>query len=292
MDAGKDTSLSPEGAFRPLAGIRVVNLGINLPAPAAAARLAAMGAHVTKVEPPAGDSMEAQGPGYYTALAAGQEVLVLDLKVPDDRKRLDGLLERCDVLLTSSRLAALARLGLAWQDLAGRFPRLLQVAVIGYPPPREQVPGHDLTYLAHLGLLSPPALPRTLIADLAGAERAVSAALALLLARGSGRPERYAEVSLSESAAAFAAPWRHGLTAEGGLLGGGFPAYGVYEARSGWVAVAALEPHFHEALRQALGVERLDRATLAEAFPARTPAEWEAWADARGLPLAAVRDGR
>ena len=68
------------------------------------------------------------------------------------------------------------------------------------------MPGHDLTYLAHLGLLCPPALPRTLMADIGGAERAVSAVLALLLGRERGGGERYAEVALSDAAEAFAGP--------------------------------------------------------------------------------------
>ena len=82
-------------------------------------------------------------------------------------------------------------------------------------------------------------MPRTLLADLAGAERAVSATLALLLDRERGSGAGYAEIALSEAAAFFAEPLRYGITKPGAHLGGGFPGYGLYEAREGWVAIAA-----------------------------------------------------
>jgi crotonobetainyl-CoA:carnitine CoA-transferase CaiB-like acyl-CoA transferase len=274
----------------PLEGIRALNLGINLPAPVAGDRLRELGAEVIKVEPPGGDPLEANAPEWYRRLTTGQVVARLDLKAPGARGRLDAELARCDLLITSSRPAALERLGLGRPALAERFPRLVQVAIVGHPRPHQEVPGHDLTYMARHGLLSPPALPRTLIADLAGAERAVSAALGLLLGRERGSEQRYAEVALSDAAAAFAGPWEHGLTAGGGLVGGGLAAYGLYEARGGWVAVAAIEPHFQQRLQEELGVPRLDRDELARAFRARTPAEWEEWAGERGIPLAAVGD--
>jgi len=203
----------------PLDGLRVVNLGVNLPAPVAAARLRELGADVAKLEPVGGDPLEANAPRWYEQLTAGQEVARVDLKAAAGRARLDAELARCDLLLTSSRPAGLARLGLGWPELGDRLPRLVQVAIVGHPRPLQDLPGHDLTYVARHGLLSPPALPRTLVADLAGAERAVSAALGLLLARERGGGARYAEVALSEAAAAFAGPWEHGLTADGGLVG-------------------------------------------------------------------------
>ena len=75
-------------------------------------------------------------------------------------------------------------------------------------------------------------------------------------------------------------------------MGGGLPAYGFYEALGGWVAVAAIEPHFQARLREELGLPDLERDTLAAAFRDGTPAEWEAWAAARGLPIAAAGDAR
>ena len=272
----------------PLGGIQVVSLALNVPGPAAAARLCRLGAAVAKVEPPGGDPLASGCPVWYEELCAGQEVVRLDLKDADGRASLDGLLEAADVLLTSSRPAALARLGLSWPDLHVRFPRLVQVAIIGQAAPRQDVPGHDLTYLASVGLLTPPQMPSTLLADLAGAERAVSAALALLYARERGHGAGYVEVALAEVAATFAAPLRHGVTAADGFLGGGFAGYGLYPAREGWIAVAALEPHFWRRLTEEL--EASDAQGLARVFPTQTARYWEAWGAAHDLPLVAVHD--
>ncbi|MBA2782375.1 MAG: CoA transferase [Actinomycetota bacterium] len=278
-----------EGGDPPLRGVQVLTLAVNLPGPVAASRLCAMGASVIKVEPPGGDPLALMCPSYYRDLSAGQEVVRLDLKDQKDRVSLDDALEGMDLLLTASRPAALGRLGLSWPELHVSFPRLCQVAIAGHPPPNEDAPGHDLTYQARFGTLSPQGMPPVLVADLAGAERAVSAALALLFARERGQGAGYEQVALSEAVRFFAEPLRQGLTAPGGILGNGFPGYGLYRGREGHVALGALEPHFWERLLQELGVEG-DRQDLGSIFETKTAEQWEEWAADRDLPLAAVRD--
>ncbi|HEX3455895.1 MAG TPA: CoA transferase [Gaiellaceae bacterium] len=266
-----------------LTGIRIVSTAINVPGPAAAARLVELGASVTKVEPPGGDPLEAASPELYTQLAAGQDVVRLDLKDDAGRARLDELLAAADALLTSSRPSALSRLGLGREQLEARHPQLAHVAIVGHPAPDQERPGHDLTYVAEHGLVTPPQLPQALVADLGGAERAATALVALLLGRARGGAQRDAEVALADAAAFFSLPHEHGLTRRGGHLGGGSPFYGLYGADGGWIALAALEPRFRERLEAELG-----GAPEQDSFAARTPAEWEAWAAERDLPLAAV----
>lgn len=271
-----------------LSGLRAVSLCINLPGPVAAARLVALGMGLTKVEPPGGDPLALAAPALYNELRAGQEVRTLNLKEAADRRELDRLLAGCDLLLTSSRPGGLARLGLDWETLHSRFPRLCQTAIVGHPPPEENRPGHDLTYAAGLGLVRPPHLPPTLIADLAGAEQAVSAALAVLLARERGGGAGYAQVSLADAAADFALPLRHGLTTPGGILGGGLPGYNLYRTADGWIALACLEPHFWEGLLAHLGLKDGSYPVLSEMFAARPSLYWVAWAKSKDIPLAAV----
>lgn len=288
---------APSDAHPPLHGVRVVCLAVYVPAPLAAGRLRDLGACVTKIEPAAGDPLVGMSASWYAELNAGFDVVRLDVKQPAGRDRLDALLADADVLLTATRPDSLARLGLGWDALHARHPRLCHVAVVGHAGAHAARPGHDLTYQAEAGLVAPPHMPRTLLADVAGAERAASAALALLLARGrggrAGRAGR-AEVSLADVAERFAAPFRHGLTAPGGILGGAAPAYALYPARDGWVAVGALEPHFRERLCRELDIAPAGEpaalaALLAERLSRRDAMEWEAWAVARDLPLAAVR---
>lgn len=280
-----------------LQGIRVTSLATNIPGPVAAARLRDMGATLVKVEPPSGDALALASPKWYADLHKGVEVLGLDLKQSSGMERLHEYLAESDLLLTASRPSALRRLGLEWPTLAGRYPRLCQVAIVGYSPPKEEKPGHDLTYQASLGLLKPPDLPLTVLADLAGAERTVTAALALLYRRERAtikgavldESDRFAWAPLSDAAAAFAEPLRRGLTEPGGLLGGLLPGYNLYETQDGWIAIAALERHFLAKLAQELALESVTRDAMKEAFLARTAAEWEEWAAERDIPLLAVK---
>lgn len=275
--------------FLPLSGIHVLNLAVNVPGPVAAAMLRDMGATVTKVEPPSGDQLAGVSAEWYADLVRGVEVLRMDLKDPERRSALETRLARADLLITATRPSALERLALDWNSLHARHPHLSVVVIVGYPAPRQDVAGHDLTYQAEEGLAAPPSLPRTLISDLAGAQRAVIAALGLWIASVRSGEGGRVEVSLSESARFFAGPAALGITAQDGLLGGGLPSYNLYPAREGWIAVAALEPHFVARLERELGCGLGDRNVLAFAFLERTAEEWQAWAEARDLPIVGVK---
>ena len=273
-----------------LQGVKIVSLALNVPGPVAAARLTKLGADVTKVEPPTGDATKTAAPALYESLCQGQTVLRLDLKSPEGRAKLDELLAHADLLLASFRPSALQRLGLDWESLHARHPKLCFVGIIGYPAPLQERTGHDLTYQSDLGLLRPPQMPPTLFIDLAGAERAVSMALALLNRAARGGEAGCAWVSLHECARDLAAPLKAGLTSSDGLLGGGYPLYGFYRANDGWIAIAALEPHFAERLLSELGLKKADRTALERIFLQRKAASWEKWAAELDLPLVAVRE--
>ena len=275
--------------MKPLDGIRIVSTAINVPGPVAAAALRDLGAAVVKAEPPFGDPLKAAAPAWYAQLCAGVEVLTLDLKHPEGCGRLRALLDTTDVLLTSSRPSSLERLGLGWDSLHSRYSRLCHVAIVGYAAPRQDEAGHDLTYQCDAGLVAPPALPATLIADLSGAQQAVSGTLALLLARERSGEAGRVEIALSDAAAAFAPPVQHGLTTAHGWLGGGVPAYNVYRSSDGWIAVAALEPQFRLRLARELGINVEDADAMARTFSARPAQEWATWGRERGLPMAAIR---
>ena len=267
----------------------MVSTALNLPGPVACARLRELGASVAKVEPPSGDPFESYCGSWYRRLHEGLDVRRLDLKSAGGRGALEALLDGSDLLVTAQRPSALARLGLDPGSLAARHPRLCHVAITGHPAPEEEVAGHDLTYLAMHGLVTPPNLPATLFADMAGAERAVTTALALVIRRDrSGRAESLA-APLEDAARALAQPLREGLTRRSGLLGGGLAGYNVYAAREGWIAVAALEPHFARRLAQAFALPELTVEGLREKFSSQTDMQWERWARERDLPIVAVR---
>ena len=263
-----------------LAGVRLLSVALNLPGPVALARLVALGAAATKVEPPSGDPLTTYSRAWYDRLHVGVKVATLDLKSDEGRARCDQLLGATDVLLTSQRPSALTRLGLGPVRLAERFPALRTVSIVGDTAAPEHA-GHDVTYQAEAGLLR-DRLPVTLLADLVGAERVVTAVLLALRSA----PGACLVVGLRDVVADLRAPLDCGLTREGGQFGGVDPAYGVYRTRDGYVAVAALEPHFRARLYGALQLP-LD-AALADTMAARTSAEWADFGRRHDVPISAV----
>ena len=274
----------------PLSGVRVVSIALNLPGPACARRLADFGASVIKVEPLealGGDPLRTYAAGYYEALHRGLNVRTMNLKDIEQRTAFDGLLANSDVFITAQRVAALARLQITGEALAARFPRLCHIAIVGGK--NSDIAGHDLTYMADAGLTTPPHLPPTLFADLAGAERAVTATFAALrIAQTTGRGH-HCVVSLSEAAMAFTGPMTYGLTSVGGLLAGSHPGYNFYRALDGWIALAALEPHFIERLKKASGVA-FAVSTLQQFFSTKSTMAWNVWAITHDIPLSVIDD--
>ena len=240
---------------KPLTGIRVLSLALNLPGPSALMRLRSLGARCCKLEPPAGDPMQAYRPEAYAALHTGVRVLQADLKHDIGRKVLHRELAHTDVLLTSFRPSALKRLGLDWPALHKLYPALCRVAIVGASGAAAEIPGHDLTYMAEQGLVQGLNLPPTLYADMGGALLASEAVLqALMLRAQTGRGVRR-EIALSDAAAWLGLPRHWGLVSPTSAVGGGHAGYRVYSCKDGRVAVAALEPHFAQALCDAAGLQ-------------------------------------
>ncbi len=276
---------------QPLKGTRVLSLALNLPGPAALMRLRAMGATCLKLEPLTGDPMQAYQESAYADLHAGVRVRQADLKSEAGRKVLQGELARTDVLLTSFRPSALKRLGLDWPALHRAYPALSLVTIVGAPGPLAEIPGHDLTYMAEQDLLKGTDLPPTLFADMGGALLTSEAVLqALMLRQKNGAGTRH-EVALTDAVAWLARPRHWGLTTAKGAVGGAHAGYRVYACKDGRVAVAALEPHFAQALCAAAGLETpnmLAPATseaLASWFALQTRRTLDALAQRLDLPL-------
>ncbi|MFY3383866.1 CoA transferase [Paracidovorax sp. MALMAid1276] len=286
---------------QPLRNTRVLSLALNLPGPAALMRCARMGAECTKLEPPpaagmpSADPMGIYSPPAYATLHEGVRVVHAHLKTPEGQAALHAELERTDVLITSFRPSALAKLGLAWEALQSKYPRLSLVRIVGAAGERAEEPGHDLTYLAEAGLVTGSEMPPTLYADMGGALMASEAVLQALLERAHTGSGVCIEVALADATAWLAHPHDWGLTTPEGDVGGAHAGYRIYPCADGRVAVAALEPHFAARLCAAAGLPadghpQAMRATathtaIAAFLQAQTRAQLDALAVAQDIPL-------
>jgi crotonobetainyl-CoA:carnitine CoA-transferase CaiB-like acyl-CoA transferase len=255
----------------PLAGIRVLDLTRLLPGPAATMQLADLGAQVIKIEDPGpGDYARLMGPvrkevsQFFVAVNRGKDYLRLDLKDALQREQLLAMVEEADVLVESFRPGVMDKLGLGWQALRQRNPKLVMCAISGYGQdgPYAMLAGHDINYIGYAGMLEQtagtdgrPVLPNLQVGDLlGGAQAALQGVLAALVAVKMGGAGRFVDVSMTDAVFAnnimpLVAVNNGGDAAPGrDLLSGGVPCYNVYRTSdSRYMAVGALELKFWQA---------------------------------------------
>lgn len=121
------------GEIGPLAGVKVVELGVVVAAPSAAALMAGLGADVIKVEPPLGDPWRgARVAAMFDLDNRSKRSICLDLKNSDARKVLDRFVADADVFVSNIRPEALRRSGFDADTLMGRHPALVYAHISGY----------------------------------------------------------------------------------------------------------------------------------------------------------------
>jgi itaconate CoA-transferase len=202
--------------MRPLDGITVITLEHAIAAPFCTRQLADLGARVIKVERPGvGDFARA-----YDARARGlashfvwtnrsKESLTLDVKHGEAGVILDKLLADADVLVQNLAPGAAARLGLSYQALKEKYPRLIVCDISGYGAdgPYRDKKAYDLLIQSESGFLSitgspdEPAKAGCSIADIAAGMYAYTNILAALIQRGKTGQGCNIDVSMLESLA-------------------------------------------------------------------------------------------
>ena len=205
------------GAFGPVAGLRVLDLGNMIAGPIAGCFLADFGAEVVKVEhPELGDDIRNWPPMkdgrslWWKVIARNKKLITLDLGQAEGRDLLRRLLPRFDVVIENFRPGTLERWGLGYDALAAINPRLILVRVSGYGQtgPYAQRPGYGTVAEAMSGVPSftgfPDKPPTFSAFPLVDALTGLFAAYAAMLAvyerdvRGSGRGQ-VVDASLYES---------------------------------------------------------------------------------------------
>jgi len=294
----------------PLAGIRVLDLGLGVAGPFTGRMLADLGADVIKVM--------AMYDGYWAGTHMGlgtnrgKRSVTLNLKDARAREALLRMIARADVLTVNWRPGAMARLGLDYDTLHARFPRLIYCNTRGYEKgPRSDLPGTDQTAAALTGTEwedggmdagNPPMWSRSNMGDTGNALFAAIAITAALYHRertGEGQFVSTSIVNAGLLATSYA--WIHadGRPSDWGHIDAGAHGLSTWYrlwacADSSWIFVAAPTPAERARFAAAIlgpdassGDPGVD-ARFETAFRGRVAADWCKQLDAAGVPAEVV----
>jgi crotonobetainyl-CoA:carnitine CoA-transferase CaiB-like acyl-CoA transferase len=297
----------------PLAGVRVLDMTMNVMGPYAAMTLGDMGADICKVEPPEGDTLRGVGPcrspgmgPYFLNLNRNKRSLALDLKRPDAAGVLRRLIERADVLLTSFRPQAMARLGADYATVRQFNPAIIYCGAFGFGQsgPYAARPAYDDLIQTAIGLPvlqagegEPRFVAMAVVDRVVGLMAASAVGMALFHRERTGEGQSI-EVPMFESMAQFVmGDHLYGRTFEPPLGPTGYvrmtdPNRKPYRTRDGYIGVLIYNDKHWGRFFPAIG--RADMAAdkrfadmaartrnigllygfLAETFPQRTTSEW------------------
>ena len=259
---------SGESLAHPLAGVRVLDLGLGVAGPFTGRALADLGADVIKVNA----LYDKYWNGTHMGLGVnrGKRSIALNLKNATGREVLERLLQDADVITLNWRPGAAARLGLDYETLRERYPRLVYCNTRGYEKgPRSDLPGTDQNAAAMTGTEwedgacsagNPPLWSRSNMGDTGNALLAAIAITVALYHRertGEGQAVSTSIVNAGLLHTSYA--WIHsdGTAPDWGRVDGGqfglSPYYRLYRcAHGGWVFLAALRSEDQAKLRTLL----------------------------------------
>jgi crotonobetainyl-CoA:carnitine CoA-transferase CaiB-like acyl-CoA transferase len=298
-----------------LEGLRVIDLSVFLPGPYLTLAMADHGAEVIKVEAPGeGDPGRhiglSDGPStvFFRNLNRGKKSVVMDLKDARQRDALLTLCETADVFVESFRPGAMQRLGLDYDTVRARNPRIVycSISAFGQDSELRNRPAHDLALEAESGLLSMtlgsdsrPAMPGIPAADVLAGLQGLSGVLMALLRRERTGKGDYLDISMHDVTVGAMlnilgpsfAEGRHPVATHERTTGGA-AFYRPYETSDGrYLVLAGQEPKFIHNLLGAFGRPELAELCLrgpgphqqpvveflAAEFSKKTLAEWNAY---------------
>jgi formyl-CoA transferase len=277
-------SRDPTGA---LDGVLVIDFTQMLSGPFAAMMLADQGARVIKVEPPGGDRTRKFGPfrdgqltmseggygGYFASTNRNKEGLCVDLKAPEGREVILRLVEKADIVIENFRAGVMERLGLGYETLAKRNPRLVYGAIRGFgdvrtgKSPYGDWPAYDVVAQAMGGIMGitstePGGQPTKIgpgVGDIVPAMQcAFGLVSALYRAKATGAGQ-FVDVSMVDGVLALCERivFQHGIDGTvPGPEGNSHPLlcpYGLFQARDGWVAIGCPHDDFWALLARLIG---------------------------------------
>lgn len=295
----------------PLAGIRIIEVGVMLAGPYATMLLADLGAEVIKVEPPGGEISRQVSDSYFASLNRNKRSVCLDLRSAEGQARLAELVTDSHALLVNMKPSAIKKLGLTYENLRAHNPKIVCVALTGYGLDGGDDPAFDYVIQAATGVAAmtgdpdaPPTLPGYSAADNSTGLTAALGLLAKIVSGQGGQVEVcLRDVMLSQlnyRAAAYlndgVAPKRHPFGAHSYYV----PAQ-LFPTADGHLALFITHDGFWRSFAAEAGLTGF--ATMAERAAARddvlavvtaalagdTAVNWERRLKPLGIPAAAVR---
>src|SRR6201995_3759499 len=175
----------------PLAGIRILEVGVMLAGPYATMVLADLGAEVIKIEPPDGEISRQVSDSYFAGLNRNKQSVRVDLRSEEGRQLLGKMVAKSHALLVNMKPSAIRRLGLTYEALRKYNEKIVCVALTGFGMDGGDDPAFDYVIQAVTGVAAmtgdpdgPPTLPGYSAAD---NSTGLTAALGLLAQIISGR---------------------------------------------------------------------------------------------------------
>ncbi|MDH6194456.1 CoA:oxalate CoA-transferase [Mycobacterium frederiksbergense] len=295
----------------PLAGIRVIEVGVMLAGPYATMMLADLGAEVIKVEPPGGEISRQVSDSYFASLNRGKRSICLDLKSEAGKAKLGELLADSHALLVNMKPSVIRRLGLTYESLSRFNPKIVCVAMTGFGLNGGDDPAFDYVIQAATGVAAmtgepdgPPTLPGYSSADNSTGLTAALGLLAMIVSGKGGQVDVcLRDVMLSQlnyRASAYlnggVEPHRHPFGAHSYYV----PAQ-LFPTADGYLALFITHDGFWKSFAGEAGVDGFE--TMAERAARRgevldavtavlatdTALGWESRLKPLGIPAAAVR---
>jgi CoA:oxalate CoA-transferase len=245
--------------MKALENLRVIDLTRVLAGPYATMILADLGAEVIKVEAPEGDESRGFGPfkngvsGYFQSVNRGKKSLGINLKAPEGRDILLGLLDQADILVENFRPGTMTRLDLDYTSLHTRFPSLIYAACSGFGQtgPYAGRGAYDMIIQGMGGIVSitgepgrPPVRVGVSIGDLSAALFTVIGILTALHTRQMTGQGQLVDISMLDGQVALLenAVTRYDMTGQTpGPLGARHPSITPFQAfptLDGWMMLA------------------------------------------------------
>ncbi|MDI7258495.1 MAG: CaiB/BaiF CoA-transferase family protein [Thermodesulfobacteriota bacterium] len=295
-----------------LKGLKMLDLSRLLPGAYCSLLLADLGMEVLKIEDPSqGDYMRKMVPSqkrdsaYFLALNRNKKSMILNLKIEEGKEIFYKLTETYDIILEGFRPGVMDRLGIGYQDLKKRIPRVILCSLSGYGQdgPYRDRSGHDINYIGLGGILEltgskeeGPVIPGVQIADMGGGgEMAAIAILAATIHRQKTGEGQHLDIAMHDGVLSWLSihAGRYLMDKElpkrGEMrLSGRYACYQVYPTEDGrFMSLGALEPKFWKNFCEAIGkkdliskqfVEVEERVRIIEEiktlFKTKTQREW------------------